>query len=513
MKKLLVLYFLCLGFFANAQVGIGTENAASSAILDVTSTTRGLLPPRMTTTERDAISAPATGLMIFNTTTNTLNLFNGSVWFEITQTPTQGQATINTAPSSPGILYATKPANSVSSTFNYTSGNSKPYIAQSVASTGVTGLTASLVAGTLSTSGSLVYTITGTPSAGGTATFALNFGGQAFTLTRSVLPIGTIATIDCAGATQNGNLTIGVAASGVSSVIPYTGGNAGFHDGQTLTSTGVTGLTATFSAGNFANGNGSLTYTITGTPASAGTASFAINIGGKTCTLTRTVSSWACGTSSGTETFVYDGASVTYGTLVGAAGKCWLDRNLGATYVAGNSIATNAYGDYFQWGRGADGHQKINSTTTPTLSSSDQPVNNKFIYNGSGNVDWRDPQNNNLWSGVNGTNNPCPSGYRLPTLQEFEAELSLWAPQSTNITSSGSFASLKLPLAGYRGGTTSPATTPTEAGTNGVGLYWTSTIASDLTIQSNYIRISSSSATTNRTFRVNGYSVRCIKNY
>ena len=100
---------------------------------------------------------------------------------------------------------------------------------------------------------------------------------------------GTIATINCAGATANGTLTSGTAASGVNSVISYTGGNGGTHSGQTVTSTGVTGLTATLAAGSFATGAGTLTYNITGTPASSGTATFAINIGGQTCNLTRTV--------------------------------------------------------------------------------------------------------------------------------------------------------------------------------------------------------------------------------
>jgi uncharacterized protein (TIGR02145 family) len=72
-------------------------------------------------------------------------------------------------------------------------------------------------------------------------------------------------------------------------VISYTGGNGGTHSGQTVTSTGVTGLTATLAAGSFATGAGTLTYNITGTPASSGTATFAINIGGQTCNLTRTV--------------------------------------------------------------------------------------------------------------------------------------------------------------------------------------------------------------------------------
>ncbi|MGR3853780.1 beta strand repeat-containing protein [Chryseobacterium indologenes] len=100
---------------------------------------------------------------------------------------------------------------------------------------------------------------------------------------------GSITGITCTSASNSGALNPGIAASGVSSVIPYTGGNGGSHGGQTVASTGVTGLTATLAAGSFVNGNGNLTYTISGTPSASGNANFAINIGGRTCTLTRTV--------------------------------------------------------------------------------------------------------------------------------------------------------------------------------------------------------------------------------
>jgi len=66
------------------SVGIGTTSPNASALLDVTSTTQGLLPPRMTTTQRNAISSPAAGLMIYNTTTNKLNFYNGSAWEAVT---------------------------------------------------------------------------------------------------------------------------------------------------------------------------------------------------------------------------------------------------------------------------------------------------------------------------------------------------------------------------------------------------------------------------------------------
>lgn len=96
-------------------------------------------------------------------------------------------------------------------------------------------------------------------------------------------------TLDCSSITNNGTLTDGVAASGVSSVISYSEGNGGPYGEQVVSSTGVTGLTATLQAGSFANGNGSLTYTITGTPYETGTATFIIYLAGQTCTINRTV--------------------------------------------------------------------------------------------------------------------------------------------------------------------------------------------------------------------------------
>jgi len=64
----------------NAHVGIGGSPTAASAILECTSTTKGLLPPRMTTTQQNAIGSPAAGLMLYNTTTNKLMVYNGSAW-------------------------------------------------------------------------------------------------------------------------------------------------------------------------------------------------------------------------------------------------------------------------------------------------------------------------------------------------------------------------------------------------------------------------------------------------
>jgi len=62
--------------------GISTVNAAAQ--LQVDSTTRGFLPPRMTTAQRDAITSVPAGLMIYNTSTNKLNFYNGSAWEAVT---------------------------------------------------------------------------------------------------------------------------------------------------------------------------------------------------------------------------------------------------------------------------------------------------------------------------------------------------------------------------------------------------------------------------------------------
>lgn len=69
---------------ANGNVSIGDASANAAAILDVDSTTKGFLPPRMTTAQRDAISTPPAGLMIYNTTTNKLNVRTASSWEAVT---------------------------------------------------------------------------------------------------------------------------------------------------------------------------------------------------------------------------------------------------------------------------------------------------------------------------------------------------------------------------------------------------------------------------------------------
>ena len=88
MKKLLILFAIFTTVAATAQsVGINADGstANTSAMLDVSSTTKGFLPPRMTQVQRDQIPFVA-GLMIYNTTTNKPNYYNGTEWKNFDET-------------------------------------------------------------------------------------------------------------------------------------------------------------------------------------------------------------------------------------------------------------------------------------------------------------------------------------------------------------------------------------------------------------------------------------------
>jgi hypothetical protein len=183
-------------------------------------------------------------------------------------------------------------------------------------------------------------------------------------------------------------------------------------------------------------------------------------------------------------------------------GRVWMDRNLGASQVAINSIDEKAFGDLYQWGRPTDGHQLRSSNTTETKSISSEPSNNNFIINGSS---WTS-SNDNLWQGVKGINNPCPSGFRLPTEDEWELERKSWVSNNA----AGAFSSpLKLPNAGmryWRGNFFSDGSQ---------GFYWSSTVFSRDGIPTSSIIYFDKSNVDLRLkdwgYRIYGESVRCIK--
>jgi len=97
MKKIFfLLNVLLIASFVEAQTGIGTTTPNASAKLDVFSTTKGFLPPRMTNAQRTAISSPAEGLMVYQTDgTSGLYYYNGSAWIYIINSTTNVVSVVN----------------------------------------------------------------------------------------------------------------------------------------------------------------------------------------------------------------------------------------------------------------------------------------------------------------------------------------------------------------------------------------------------------------------------------
>ena len=186
---------------------------------------------------------------------------------------------------------------------------------------------------------------------------------------------------------------------------------------------------------------------------------------------------------------------------VTSAGQVWMDRNLGASRVATSFDDEEAYGDLYQWGRGADGNERRTSSTTPIISSSDVPSHGSFITPTSSPYNWRTPQNDNLWQGGSGTNNPCPSRFRLPTKTELNTEKVSWQSDSQ----AGAFASpTKLVRAGCRDQYDGKINDDEHS----FGNYWSSTIIDSYSWM---LRIRSDGSNIGGLYRRSGFSVRCIK--
>ena len=79
--------------FLNSRIGVGTATPNASALLDLSSTEQGFLPPRMTTTQRDAITSPAEGLVIHNTTDHEFQIWNGTAWLRLVSANADGNLT------------------------------------------------------------------------------------------------------------------------------------------------------------------------------------------------------------------------------------------------------------------------------------------------------------------------------------------------------------------------------------------------------------------------------------
>ncbi|MEN8135753.1 MAG: hypothetical protein ABFS18_09510 [Thermodesulfobacteriota bacterium] len=184
-------------------------------------------------------------------------------------------------------------------------------------------------------------------------------------------------------------------------------------------------------------------------------------------------------------------------------GLVWMDRNLGASQVATSIDDAAAFGDLYQWGRLADGHQLRTSNTTSILSTGDIPGHSDFILsagNETAPYDWRETHNDALWQGISGINNPCPVGFRIPTKQEWDDELLQITPKNLQ----GAFDSfLRLTAAGGRdyiaGGMTGPGGGYSTSSSGGWPV-WVAVITDTGNFSANFYQA-----------RGAGSSVRCIQ--
>jgi uncharacterized protein (TIGR02145 family) len=213
--------------------------------------------------------------------------------------------------------------------------------------------------------------------------------------------------------------------------------------------------------------------------------------------------------------------SYTYDTVNNpSTGDTWMDKNLGASQSAVSPADWNAYGGLFQWGRHLldsngvpDHHEFILWTggatgvpaydTTSTTADSDYPGHSFFIVEDVEPFDWRTPQNDNLWQGTAGINNPCPDGFRLPTSTELGNEMVSWGGQQ-NIN--GAYNSpLKLTAAGRR-----DVLTGQLVSTGNTGFYWSSTVTG-FNNSAHNLYFGPTSASIQFRSRGDGLSIRCIK--
>jgi hypothetical protein len=181
-----------------AQIGIGTTNPNPSAILEVQSTEKGFLLPRLSYSQRVSIPSPISqGLMIYNTDEKCINVFNDNNWQnlctgQVSTTPpnapnandiidlvcsqiqfTQNTGTVNL----PINATVTIPYNVANNDVSYLGGQE---ILPEVTSTASSNYKLTLQSGNTGNTGqsTLIYKLTGTATTAGTVTFIIDFNGN-----------------------------------------------------------------------------------------------------------------------------------------------------------------------------------------------------------------------------------------------------------------------------------------------------------------------------------------------
>lgn len=291
MKKHLIILTCVICTITFGQVGINTDSPHPSSDLELASPDKALFLNRVANPEID-ISSPQNGMILYDTTRQCVRAYQANAWSNCFGFSDEEPGSVTSLDCGSAIHLGTlvndgtEYSSGIETTIPYTGGNGGDYPALTFSSAGVTGLTATLQAGTFNSGdGALTFNITGTPSGSGSAVFAINIGGQNCSFTRTVdagtPPVGSVTTLDCNATLNPDAVFTGQSYSGTLE-INYTGGNGGSYETDTFA---VNGLTFTRNAGNFATGNGVVTYNVSGTPSSNGAIVIPeLNIGGQSCT-------------------------------------------------------------------------------------------------------------------------------------------------------------------------------------------------------------------------------------
>ena len=354
-----------------------------------------------------------------------------------------------------------------------------------LALSGIAGLTVSAVSPATATinngaSTNVTYTLSGTPASTGTLTAAFTKNGLTCTGTKTIttgdasfasLPMDISLTSLNNGGSGDIQGVIDNSANKITYSIPYTSG-VGSYVAYTSAAVAVSGqagdsnnLTLTYPAGTFSS-SGNITATVVvdgdgtfnvtkqtpGATSLIATLALAVN-GANKGNVTLTAVTGPTGGNA-----IADGSRPTIVVpITSSTGKVWMDRNLGASRAGTSSADFYAYGGMYQWGRGNDGHASITWTSgsagtavnnsTSTISPTNSPGNGLFITPSANNGDWRNGGNDQLWQGVSGINNPCPTGYRVPTNTELQAEMTAYAISDVTTAYNSIF---KFVVCGYR---------------------------------------------------------------
>ena len=339
---------------AKLQIGNTTSAPEASAVLDVTSTTQGFLPPRMTSSQLLLIPAPSEGLIVYckDCSIKGLYIFNGSAWSQLT-----GGASIYQSSNGSAVVSAYSCSTETSGTL--TAGTLVSGVSQTITanvtevgtyniSTTANGVTFA-GAGTFASTGDqdIVLTATGTPITDGSSVFTLNTTPNCNFSRSAVFDLSTngtavVSAYSCSTASA-GILTAGTAVSGVTQTITATVTTVGSYNISTIANGVTFSGTGTFASA----GDQDIVLTATGTPIAAESSLFTLNTT-PNCDFSRT-SVFDLSTNGTAVVSAYSCSTASAGTLTAGTVASGVTQTITATVITVGSynISTTANGVTF----------------------------------------------------------------------------------------------------------------------------------------------------------------------